>query len=275
MEFLFASRATLDSSRRGGYERCVALKAMAPNSFAYSLMGREMDARHRCDTPGGIPRLCNPLPRTSRHTPTHLRSPHCLQGEAAAGRQRALHERPASAVGGRGGHGAAAQLRGPHRQGVLPGESPTAPPLPQPRRKRAAARPHHRPCCICSPPLPPSLQAWQDEHHLLAGTKCNKLLQWDTASGRVRALPLPPAPPRDQPVEESLWGSCGIHAVAVNPAGDMVATGGAQPADCAVLRLPDFAPVQTLVVSVHRPAALPLPAAVVCAGRPCPMFSPS
>jgi hypothetical protein len=99
--------------------------------------------------------------------------------------------------------------------------------------------------------LPALLQAWQDERHLLAGTKCNQLLQWDTASGRVRAVPLPPAPPRDQPVEETLWGSCGIHSVAVNPAGDMVATGGAQPADCAVLRLPDFAPVQTLVVSAQ------------------------
>jgi WD repeat-containing protein 40A len=96
------------------------------------------------------------------------------------------------------------------------------------------------------------LQAWQDERHLLAGTKCNQLLQWDTATGRVCAVPLPPAPPRDQPVEETLWGSCGIHSVAVNPAGDMVATGGAQPADCAVLRLPDFAPVQTLVVSAQR-----------------------
>jgi hypothetical protein len=48
---------------------------------------------------------------------------------------------------------------------------------------------------------------------------------------------------------ETVWGSCGIHAVAVNPARDMVATGGAQPADCVVLSLPDLKPVQTLVVS--------------------------
>ena len=81
------------------------------------------------------------------------------------------------------------------------------------------------------------------------GTKCNRLLQWDTATGLVRAIPLPPPPSRSQPVEDTLWGSFGIHAVVVNPADDMVATGGSQPADCSVLRLPNFAPVQTLVVS--------------------------
>ncbi|KAL4444203.1 hypothetical protein ABPG75_011940 [Micractinium tetrahymenae] len=89
--------------------------------------------------------------------------------------------------------------------------------------------------------------AWQDEQRLLVGTKCNKLLQWDTASGALRSVPLPPAPPRTHPVVESVWGSCGIHSVAVNPAGDMVATGGAEPADAAVLSLPDLQPVQTLV----------------------------
>lgn len=97
----------------------------------------------------------------------------------------------------------------------------------------------------------PSLQAWQDDHRLLVGTKSNHLLQWDTAAGTLRAVDLPPAPPRQHgmAVMETVWGSCGIHSMAVNPAGDMVATGGAQPADCAVLRLPDFRPVQTLVVS--------------------------
>ena len=145
-------------------------------------------------------------------------------------------------------------------------------------------------------------------------------VQWDTATGAVRGVPLPPAPQRAQPPIESMWGACGIHCVAVNPgwlgwdgqrcaalgvrvrcgawqvrlgrrhgaarlrsarpglrrrsrlfvllpsfrswapAGDMVATGGAEPADCAVLSLPDLKPVQTLVVSCS--------AASPCVGRP-------
>ncbi|KAI7838555.1 hypothetical protein COHA_007629 [Chlorella ohadii] len=89
--------------------------------------------------------------------------------------------------------------------------------------------------------------AWQDDTRLLVGTKCNKLLQWDTAAGSLRSVPLPAAPPRQHAPLETIWGSCGIHTVAVNPAGDMVATGGSEPSDCAVLRLPDFQPVQTLV----------------------------
>lgn len=89
--------------------------------------------------------------------------------------------------------------------------------------------------------------AWQDDNKLLVGTKSNHLLQWDTLTGQLRNIPLPPAPDREYDIQESYWGSCGIHTVAVNPAGDMVATGGDEPADCVVLRLPDFQPVQTLV----------------------------
>ncbi|KAI3427023.1 hypothetical protein D9Q98_006965 [Chlorella vulgaris] len=89
--------------------------------------------------------------------------------------------------------------------------------------------------------------AWQDDHRLLVGTKSNDLLQWDTTAGTVRSIPLPAPPPRQHSILETVWGACGIHSVTVNPAGDMVATGGAEPADCTVLRLPDFAPVQTLV----------------------------
>jgi hypothetical protein len=98
------------------------------------------------------------------------------------------------------------------------------------------------------------LQAWQDDHRLLVGTKSNDLLQWDTTAGTVRSIPLPAPPPRQHSILETVWGACGIHSVTVNPAGDMVATGGAEPADCTVLRLPDFAPVQTLVVSAWVPA---------------------
>jgi hypothetical protein len=108
-------------------------------------------------------------------------------------------------------------------------------------------------CLHCFVHLPlMTLQAWQDERHLLVGTKCNKLLQWDTVGGSLRSVPLPPIAERQHPVVETQWGSCGIHSVCVNPAGDLVATGGEEPADCVVLRLPDFKPVQTLVVGAAR-----------------------
>ncbi len=119
------------------------------------------------------------------------------------------------------------------------------------------------------PRLPSAVvQAWQDDQHLLVGTKCNKLLQWDTATGALCSVPLPPAPQRSHPVVDSVWGSCGIHSVAVNPVGDMVATGGAEPADAAVLSLPDFKPVQTLVVrsGYWVLSGRALPAATACTG---------
>lgn len=216
-----------------------------------------------------------------------------------------------------------------------------------------ARSPNHGLFTSASPPHRPSLSspashkqafaaAWQDDSRLLVGTKCNRLLQWDVADGALREVPLPPAPPREHEVLETLWGSCGeccwlgsvgsvgwlvgnvcgglfgdwragrsvhtcamglmiqtllcfhrtpspgrllplrhwnrlllslcptglappplaplcprptvqpstgIHSVCVNPAADMVVTGGTQPADCVVLRLPDFQPVQTLVAS--------------------------
>ena len=54
--------------------------------------------------------------------------------------------------------------------------------------------------------------AWQDQRHLLVGTKCNRLVQWDVLTGGLRDVPLPPAPAREHPVTETLWGSCGARA---------------------------------------------------------------
>lgn len=50
-------------------EQSVALKAMAPHSFARSLMGREVDARHRCDTDGAAPGAANPCPAPAATRP--------------------------------------------------------------------------------------------------------------------------------------------------------------------------------------------------------------
>lgn len=81
------------------------------------------------------------------------------------------------------------------------------------------------------------------------GTKCNRLLVLDTDNGSVVEQPLPEAPQRPWSAQHNSWGQCGIHSVRINPAQDMIATGGRDPTDTLVLRLPDFKPVQTLVVS--------------------------
>eukprot|EP00887_Chlorella_sp_A99_P001144 scaffold14.g1144.t1 len=88
---------------------------------------------------------------------------------------------------------------------------------------------------------------WLDSRHVLMGTKCNKLLQLDTGSGRIAERVLPNTPARAWSAPANGWGPCGIHAVKINPARDMVATGGRDPTDAVVLRLADGAPVQMLV----------------------------
>lgn len=40
---------------------------------------------------------------------------------------------------------------------------------------------------------------------------------------------------------------CGIHSIAFNPTRDLIATGGANPSDCLILRADDFTPIQTLI----------------------------
>ncbi len=91
------------------------------------------------------------------------------------------------------------------------------------------------------------MQTWQDADRVVVGTKCNALLRLDVRSGAAEAIPRPPAPARAFSTENAAWGSCGVHSVAFNPAGDLLATGGADPADGVVLRAADWAPVATLV----------------------------
>ncbi|KAK9827700.1 hypothetical protein WJX81_001747 [Elliptochloris bilobata] len=104
--------------------------------------------------------------------------------------------------------------------------------------------------------------AWLDHEYVVVGTKCNKLLLANILTCELREVAPPPAPLRqprssEAPVEGQGFGNCGIHAVALNPDAQLLATGGANPNDCQVHRVrlvgqsnggaPALAPVQTLV----------------------------
>ena len=94
---------------------------------------------------------------------------------------------------------------------------------------------------------PPAAQEWHDSETVLIGTKCNSLLRLDLPTRTVAQIARPAAPSRDVPTDSHGWGQCGIHCLSTNPARDLVATGGADPADCLILRTSDWSPVQTLV----------------------------
>lgn len=82
---------------------------------------------------------------------------------------------------------------------------------------------------------------------MLVGTKCNKLLQLDTATGESRPIPLPTAPPRRRAPYDHEWGHCGIHGLALSPSRDWLAVGGENPADMVILERGTWRPVATLV----------------------------
>ena len=94
------------------------------------------------------------------------------------------------------------------------------------------------------------------------GSKCNKLLLLDISHHKklqYRNIPMPPAPPRSFGLNVHGWGECGIHCIALNPCGDLIATGGSNPADCLILRTSDWSPVATLIVSFITPNRLSRP----------------
>lgn len=102
---------------------------------------------------------------------------------------------------------------------------------------------------------------WLSDQVVVIGTKCNRLLCLDVATGSVTEIPLPIAQAQPQssspvPFSAPRYGNCGIHAIAVSPDQRLLATGGFDPAHCQVFEFDiasdgsnrvTFRPAQTLV----------------------------
>lgn len=90
---------------------------------------------------------------------------------------------------------------------------------------------------------------WLDNDRVIVGTKDNRLLEIDVnyCDGNAREISRPLAPPRNFDTQNTGWGNCGIHSLDITPSGDLLATGGTDPADCVVLRTSDYSPVTTLI----------------------------
>jgi len=91
--------------------------------------------------------------------------------------------------------------------------------------------------------------AWLDDDSIICGTKCNRLVCIQANASKQPKLVEIPMPER--PNSKGLgWigeSQCGVHSIAVNPGGDMLVTGGMDPSDCVVYKLPSLTPVQTFV----------------------------
>jgi WD repeat-containing protein 40A len=85
------------------------------------------------------------------------------------------------------------------------------------------------------------------QDNVLLGTKCNKLINLNLKTGKHFEIRRPPRPLRTFSTLSDDWGNCGIHSITMNPSGDLIATGGTDPADCDIIRTANWTPVATLV----------------------------
>ena len=72
-----------------------------------------------------------------------------------------------------------------------------------------------------------------------------KLRILDTSTGKSFTIPMIKSP---TPID--LDNNCGIHSLEINPSGSMLATGGDNPNDLGIYKLPGFQPVCLGVVSM-------------------------
>ncbi|XP_078614863.1 DDB1- and CUL4-associated factor 12-like [Branchiostoma floridae x Branchiostoma japonicum] len=80
---------------------------------------------------------------------------------------------------------------------------------------------------------------WLSANQVVCATKCNKLFVLDLKTGKQVLIPCLQGSP-----SENVRGAehCGIHSVAINPSGTLLATGGEDPLTLAIYRLPSFDP---------------------------------
>ncbi|XP_076305320.1 DDB1- and CUL4-associated factor 12 homolog isoform X1 [Tachypleus tridentatus] len=80
---------------------------------------------------------------------------------------------------------------------------------------------------------------WLNDQQVAFGTKCNKFVVQDVASGRRFQIPSLKSSSHSKPPENP----CGIHAMEINPSQTMLVTGAKNSNDVAVYRLPTLDPL--------------------------------
>ncbi|XP_033125183.1 DDB1- and CUL4-associated factor 12-like [Anneissia japonica] len=96
---------------------------------------------------------------------------------------------------------------------------------------------------------------WLSSREVVLGTKCNKVIKLDVITGQKIQIPSLKGrgPFVRQHINYSIGNafffhhphssSCGIHSIDINPSGTLLATGGDNPNEVAVYKLPNFEPV--------------------------------
>ncbi|XP_071964231.1 DDB1- and CUL4-associated factor 12-like [Antedon mediterranea] len=97
---------------------------------------------------------------------------------------------------------------------------------------------------------------WLSSREVVLGTKCNKVVKLDVVTGEKVQIPSLKGRSSTQPTRSFDFAnffsfyyntfnsnSCGIHSIDINPSGTLLATGGDNPNELAVYKLPSFDPV--------------------------------
>jgi WD repeat-containing protein 40A len=83
---------------------------------------------------------------------------------------------------------------------------------------------------------------WYDNNTIFAGTKDNKLIKLvvNGKNNEMKQIPLIPS------LNRVSSDCCGIHSIAINPSSNLLVTGGADPSDLGVYKLPTMTPISLL-----------------------------
>lgn len=82
---------------------------------------------------------------------------------------------------------------------------------------------------------------WLNHRQVVMGSKCNNILVLDVNTGKTFKIPNLPSSGNCKP--RTPVQPCGIHAIEINPSRSLLATGGDQPHELAIYKLPSFEPV--------------------------------